>query len=142
MWSTHHAYRGDPRRRGRLAMSGPLLDPRTAPAFPKAAHNLLRDMQLRKNLHHATSVIQNKRARVVAELGDWEQLRLAGQRIREHTMAHLDAYLEQFEQNCTRAGGIVHWARDAEEARQIVVRLAKEAIANEQRIAPSPAEIL
>src|ERR1700761_3019072 len=123
-------------------MSGPLLDPRTAPAFPKAAHNLLQDAQLRKNVHHATSVIQNKRARVVAELPDWEELRLAGQRIREHTMAHLDAYLEQFEQNCTRAGGVVHWARDAEEARQIVVRLAKEAIAVEQYNAPSPAEIL
>jgi L-lactate dehydrogenase complex protein LldF len=123
-------------------MSGPLLDPRTAPAFPKAAHNLLRDGQLRKNLHHATSVIQNKRARVVAELSDWEQLRLAGQRIREHTMAHLDAYLEQFERNCTRAGGIVHWARDAEEARQIIVRLAKEAIAAEQQASSSPAEIL
>ena len=108
-------------------MSGPLLDPRTAPDFPKAAHDLLRDAQLRKNLHHATSVIQNKRARVVAELSDWEQLRLAGQHIREHTMAYLDAYLEQFEENCTRAGGVVHWARDAEEARQIVVRLAKEA---------------
>lgn len=123
-------------------MSGPLLDPRTAPAFPKAAHSLLRDAQLRKNLHHATSVIQNKRARVVGELDDWEQLRLAGQHIREHTMAHLDAYLEQFEQNCTRADGVVHWARDAEEARQIVVRLAKEAIAAEQQIAPSPSEIL
>jgi L-lactate dehydrogenase complex protein LldF len=124
------------------ALSGPQLDPRTAPSFPKAAHNLLRDAQLRKNLHHATSVIQDKRARVVAELPDWEQLRLAGQRIREHTMAHLDAYLEQFEHNCTRAGGIVHWARDAEEARQIVVRLAHEAIAAEQQHATSPAEIL
>jgi L-lactate dehydrogenase complex protein LldF len=123
-------------------MSGPLLDPRTAPSFPKAAHNLLRDVQLRKNLHHATSVIQNKRARVVAELPDWEQLRLAGQHIREHTMVYLDTYLEQFEQNCTRAGGVVHWARDAEEARQIVVRLAKEAIAAEQRDGRSAAEIL
>lgn len=117
-------------------MSGPLLDPRTAPAFPKAAHNLLRDTQLRKNVHHATSVIQNKRARVVGELTDWEQLRLAGQHIREHTMAHLDAYLEQFEQNCTRAGGVVHWARDAEEARQIVVRLAQEAIKEHAQPAP------
>jgi L-lactate dehydrogenase complex protein LldF len=120
-------------------MSGPLLDPRTAPAFPEAAHNLLRDAQLRKNLHHATSVIQNKRARVVGELSDWEELRLAGQRIREHTMAHLDAYLEQFELQCTRAGGVVHWARDAEEARQIVVRLATEAI---KENAQSAAEIL
>lgn len=72
-------------------MSGPALDPRTAPPFPKAAHVLLKDVQLRKNLHHATAVIQGKRANVVGELPDWEALRRAGQQIREHTMANLDA---------------------------------------------------
>lgn len=117
-------------------MSGPALDPRTAPPFPKAAHNLLKDAQLRRNLHHATNVIQAKRANVVGELPDWEALRLAGQQIREHTMANLDAYLEQFEENCRRAGGVVHWARDGEEARQIVVRLTKEAIAANEPASP------
>ena len=118
---------------------GPALDPRTAPSFPKAAHEMLKDAQLRKNLHHATAVIQGKRAHVVAELADWETLRLAGQCIREHTMAHLDAYLEQFEQTCTHAGGVVHWARDAEEARRIVVSLAEEAIASTHS---SPSEVI
>src|SRR5262249_21086829 len=33
----------------------------------------------------------------------------------------LDAYLEQFERNCTAAGGHVHWARDADEANRQVV---------------------
>ena len=56
---------------------------------------------------------------------DWQELREAGKQIRRHTMRHLDFYLEQFERNCTAAGGVVHWARDAEEARQIVVRLVK-----------------
>src|SRR5580692_1327230 len=46
-------------------------------------------------------------------------------------MAHLDFYLEQFERNCTAAGGVVHWARDAEEARQIVVSLVKESASTE-----------
>jgi L-lactate dehydrogenase complex protein LldF len=109
-------------------MSGSALDPRTAPPFPAAARPLLHDIQLRKNLHHATNVIQMKRTRVVNELSDWEALRAAGQQIREHTMAYLDAYLEQFEENCRRAGGVVHWARDAAEARQIVVTLAQQAI--------------
>jgi L-lactate dehydrogenase complex protein LldF len=40
-------------------------------------------------------------------------------------MENLDFYLEEFEANCTRAGGVVHWARDAEDARRIVVELAK-----------------
>lgn len=107
---------------------GEALDPRTAPAFPVAARNVLDDAQLRKNVRHATTVIQNKRAKVVGELPDWEQLREAGKALREHTMQYLDAYLVQFEENCTRAGGVVHWARDAAEAREIVVRLAREAI--------------
>jgi L-lactate dehydrogenase complex protein LldF len=89
-----------------------------------AARTALGDSQLRKNVRHATEVIQAKRARVVAEMLDWEQLRDAGKSIREHTMQYLDSYLLQFEQNCIHAGGQVHWARDAEEARQIVVRLA------------------
>jgi L-lactate dehydrogenase complex protein LldF len=106
-------------------VSGAELNPKTAPTFPMAAKAMLGDTQLRKNVRHATDVIQAKRARVVGEMPDWQQLREAGKQIRQHTMKHLDFYLEEFEANCTRAGGVVHWARDAEEARQIIVRLVK-----------------
>ncbi len=101
------------------------LDPKTAPAFPIAAHGLLEDTQLRKNVRHATEVIQVKRARVVDEMPDWQALREAGRALRSHTMANLDLYLEEFERNCTAAGGVVHWARDADEARRLVVELVK-----------------
>ena len=67
---------------------GEALDPRTAPAFPIAARDVLDDAQLRKNVRHATTVIQNKRAKVVGELADWQELREAGKAIREHTMKH------------------------------------------------------
>ncbi len=112
-------------------MSGPALDPRTAPAFPMAARTLMGDSQLRKNVRHATDVIQNKRGMVVGEMPDWQDLRETGKRLREHTMEHLDFYLEQFERNCIAAGGVVHWARDAEEARAVVVGLARAADARE-----------
>ncbi len=108
---------------------GTRLDPRTAEPFPIVAAEVVRDTQMRKNVRHATEVIQAKRARVVAERPDWQALRDAGAQLREHALAHLDAYLEEFERNCTRAGGTVHWARDAGEAREIVVRLAKQSIA-------------
>lgn len=106
-------------------MSGVALDPKTSPVFPMAAKAALSDTQMRKNVRHATSVIQTKRGRVVGEMPDWQQLREAGKQIRQHTMEHLDFYLEQFEENCTRAGGVVHWARDAEEAKRIVTGLVK-----------------
>jgi L-lactate dehydrogenase complex protein LldF len=112
-------------------MSHSALDPRTAPTFPMAAHTLMGDLLLRKNVRHATEVITNKRGIVVDEMPDWQELRESGKRLREHTMQHLDFYLEQFERNCTAAGGVVHWARDAEEARTIVVKLAKAANASE-----------
>jgi L-lactate dehydrogenase complex protein LldF len=102
------------------------LHPQTSPDFPAAAKGLLEDAQLRKNVRHATDVIQAKRAQVVAEQTDWQQLREAGRAIREHTLQHLDVYLERFEANCRRAGGQVHWARNAHEASQIVVSLVRQ----------------
>jgi L-lactate dehydrogenase complex protein LldF len=106
-------------------MSGVGLDPKTAPTFPMAAKTAMGNAQLRKNVRHATDVIQNKRARVVGEMPDWQELREAGKQIRQHTMENLDFYLQEFEANCTRAGGVVHWARDGEEARRIIVGLVK-----------------
>ncbi len=112
-------------------MSGTALDPRTASPFPIVAGRLLGDSQLRKNVRHATDVIQNKRRTVVAEMPDWQELREAGKRLRKHTLEHLDFYLEQFETNCMAAGGVVHWARDAKEACDIVIALAQAAGARE-----------
>ena len=112
-------------------MSGSALDPKTAPVFPMAARTAMKDGQLRRNVRHATDVIQAKRARVVAEMPDWQELREAGKQIRQHTMENLDFYLEEFEANCTRAGGMVHWARDAAEARQIIVGLVKDSGSDE-----------
>ncbi len=108
-----------------MSSFGAVLDPKTSPTFPIAARATLEDTQLRKNVRHATEVIQNKRARVVGEMPDWQQLRESGKQIRQHTMDNLDFYLEEFERNCTAAGGQVHWARDGEEAKRIVVELAK-----------------
>ena len=107
------------------------IDPRKAAPFPEAAAEILRDTQLRKNVAHATDVIQYKRAAVVAEKDDWQALRDAGATIRKEALQHLDSYLEQFEQQFTRAGGHVHWAADAEEAQRIVLGLLREVQATE-----------
>ena len=112
-------------------MSGPVMDPRLAPPFPQAALPILQNTQLRKNVAHATDVIQTKRNRLVAEKQDWQQLRSAAAAIRAHVLANLAHYLEEFEKNCTAAGGVVHWARDAAEARQIIIDILREEKATE-----------
>lgn len=109
----------------------PILDPAKAPPFPVAALPVLRNPQLRKNVAHAIDVIQGKRNKLVAEKTDWQQLRSAAEAIRDHVLENLGAYLEQFEERCTAAGGHVHWAGDAAEARQIVLDLLRQENANE-----------
>ena len=103
----------------------------SAPSFQKAALPLLQDVQLRKNVRHATDVIQRKRAQIVAASPDWQELRTTGSAIKAHTLRHLDEYLLQFEQACTAAGGHVHWAADADEANRIVASLIRQYGQNE-----------
>lgn len=93
--------------------------------FPQNSQKAVRDSQLRFNLRKATHTIRDKRAKVVAELPDWQELRAAGKAIKDHTLRNLDRYLVQLETAVTRAGGTVHWARDAEEANRIVTDLVK-----------------
>ncbi|POH59405.1 LutB/LldF family L-lactate oxidation iron-sulfur protein [Arthrobacter glacialis] len=95
-------------------------------SFPQAARRELANTQLRANLGHATHTIRDKRLKVVAELPDWEDMRNAGSAIKDATMANLPALLEQFEANFTARGGIIHWARDAQEANEIVTALIRE----------------
>jgi L-lactate dehydrogenase complex protein LldF len=94
-------------------------------SFPEAARVELANTQLRTNLRHATETIRAKRARVVSELPDWEELREAGRRIKQDVLANLDRYLTEFEDAVEAAGGRVHWARDAAEANQIVLEVAR-----------------
>ncbi|MGW6495072.1 lactate utilization protein B [Nonomuraea angiospora] len=93
--------------------------------FPKNAAKAVQDSQLRYNLRKATHTIRGKRANVVGELPDWQELRAAGKAIKDHTLRNLDHYLVQLEAAVTGAGGTVHWARDAAEANAIVAGLVK-----------------
>jgi L-lactate dehydrogenase complex protein LldF len=70
--------------------ANPGLDPQKAPPFPQAAFNILRNTQLRKNVAHATDVIQGKRNRLVAEKADWQELRSAASAVRAHVLENLE----------------------------------------------------
>jgi L-lactate dehydrogenase complex protein LldF len=95
------------------------------PPFPSAAREALADTQLRANLAHATSTIRAKRAGVVAEVDEWEELRTAGAAIKDNVLRRLDEHLLRLEESLTARGATVHWARDAEEACAIVASIAK-----------------
>ena len=95
------------------------------PKFPGAARAALADTQLRHNLAHATGVIRGKRAAVVGEVENWEDVRLAGAAVKQRALETLDEQLVRLEESLTARGAVVHWARDAAEANRIVADVAR-----------------
>jgi L-lactate dehydrogenase complex protein LldF len=100
-------------------------------SFPKAARTALANSQLRRNIGHATHTIRAKRLAAVAECADWEQLRAAGSALKQDVMARLPELLEELERNVAARGGVVHWARDGDEANRIVAGLVRASGADE-----------
>ena len=98
---------------------------RHAPAesFPRAVPAALANVQLRANIRAATTSIRVRRAGVVAEVADWQALRDAGAAIKDSALRRLDETLIELEAAVTAAGGVVHWARDAVEANELVTAL-------------------
>jgi len=76
-------------------------------------------------VQQATGRFLGTRSLRVAELPEWEQLRQQASDLRLHTLLYLDSYLEQLAGQVTAAGGQVHWALDAAEARSIVLDIAR-----------------
>ncbi len=77
-------------------------------------------------VQQATGRFLGNRSLRVAELPEWEQLRQQASDLRLHTLLNLDTYLEQLAGQVTAAGGQVHWAMDAAEARSIVLEIARQ----------------
>src|SRR5579863_8813115 len=95
--------------------------------FPGAVHQALADPQLQAALVRLTGTLMAGNRRGFAALADSDKLRDHAKQIKEHTLAHLDRYLEQLEASVRRVGGQVHWAASAAEARQVVVGIARQA---------------
>ncbi|HEY8698263.1 MAG TPA: lactate utilization protein B [Rhizomicrobium sp.] len=94
--------------------------------FRESAHQALADDGLKLALARLKTHFALKRAESVARYGDWEALREQGRAIRDYALTHLDTLLETFERNVIARGGQVHWARDAKEARDIVLSILRK----------------
>jgi L-lactate dehydrogenase complex protein LldF len=94
--------------------------------FLNAAQQALADPPLQAALVRLTSTLMAGNRRGYAALADIDALRDHAKRIKEHTLAHLDRYLEQLEASVLKHGGHVHWAANAEEARRIVLDIARQ----------------
>lgn len=70
--------------------------------------------------------VREKRDRASKSIPEWEQLREFASQIKSHTMANLDKYLLEFEENAIKKGIKVHFAKDAKEHNEIVYKILKE----------------
>src|SRR6266581_8195037 len=97
----------------------------TSHSFPANVRVGLADPVLQRALGLARTGFPLRRQQAIERLPEFEALREEGRAIKDHTIAHLDFYLELYEKNVTASGGRVHWARDAGEAREAVLAICR-----------------
>jgi len=96
-------------------------------SFQTQATLALQNESLQWALTKAKGKFVDKRRQAIEIFPEFEQLRTRARQIKEHTLNHLDFYLEQFEQQVIQSGGKVHWADTAQTACQTIVQLCQTA---------------
>ena len=99
--------------------------------FDQNAIAALQDKQLNGALRNLANTIGEKRRIALGSVENWEELRETARSVKEETLKNLDRYLSDFADNAVKAGAQVHWAQDAAEANEIVLKLVKERGATE-----------
>jgi L-lactate dehydrogenase complex protein LldF len=94
--------------------------------FEKNSDKAIQNKPLQKALVNVTDRFRTARNKASKEVSDWEELRSAAREIKKNTIANLDKYLIMLEEKVIKAGGRVHWAKDAHEASQIIVKIAND----------------
>ena len=81
----------------------------------------------RRPFVHLRAGFIEKRLKAVEGLPEFDALRDSARDIKNHTLAHLDLYLEAYEDKVRSAGGEVHYAETAEEARDVILSICQRA---------------
>jgi L-lactate dehydrogenase complex protein LldF len=99
----------------------------TAQAFTENARHAIADVQLQAALARFGEGFPIKRRNAIDRLPEFEALRDAARDLKNHVLEHLDFYLEQFETRVTEHGGQVHWCTDANQAREAILAICRDA---------------
>ena len=93
--------------------------------FKENARKALADPLVARSRVHIKAGFIAKRRKAADRLPEFEALRDAARDIKDHTLAHLDLYLERYEAAVLAAGGHLHWCPTAEDARQAVLEICR-----------------
>ncbi|NND50691.1 MAG: iron-sulfur cluster-binding protein [Rhizobiales bacterium] len=99
----------------------------TSKSFSANARAAIANRHLQQVLETTRLGFVNNRAHAFDRLPEFDRLRDEAKAIKDHTLAHLDVYLEHYEQRVSEAGGVVHWAETPDEARTIIADIARKA---------------
>src|SRR6516225_10075511 len=97
----------------------------TSPWFKDNAKAALADTDLQNALKFVEVNFIARRREVAAELPEFEALRDSARDIKDHTLAHLDLYLEAYEKRVVEQGGHVHYAVTGEDAQRIILDICR-----------------
>lgn len=93
---------------------------------PTAAHAFVANEE-RSHWHDkALWFVRSKRDKQAHAVPEWEYLRSIASQVKTHTIANLAHYLAEFEKNATALGATVHWAADADEHNEIVLKILRK----------------
>ena len=95
--------------------------------FSAASAVSILDPQLRKALGQVGTGFDAARRAAIDEVSPelWDEWREEARQIKIHALDHLDYYLDLLEQNVAKAGGHVHFAKDAAQANEIMGELVR-----------------
>ena len=98
----------------------------TSPHFKENAKAALADADLQNALKFVEVNFIARRREAADKLPEFEALRDSARDIKNHTLAHLDLYLEAYDAKVTAAGGQVHYAVTADDANRIVLDICRK----------------
>lgn len=99
----------------------------TAHEFAANARKALRDPVLAEALARSRTGFVERRREAVALVPEFDYWRGLARAAKDRALARLDEHLVTFESRVVASGGQVHWARDAAEARALIVDLCRAA---------------
>jgi L-lactate dehydrogenase complex protein LldF len=97
----------------------------TSEHFPDNARAALADADLQHALKFVEVNFIARRQEVADRLPEFDALRDSAPDIKDHTLAHLDLYLEAYERKVVEQGGRVHYAVSGEDACRIVLDICR-----------------
>ena len=98
----------------------------TSPRFKENAREALTDPELQTALSFVEVNFIARRQEVADKLPEFEALRDSARDIKNHTLAHLDLYLEAYEKRVLAQGGHVHYALTADDACRIALEICRK----------------